>query len=297
MLNSNEKIKFGFVTIVGKPNSGKSTLLNKIIGHKLSIVTYKKNTTRNQIRGIYNDQDSQIVFMDTPGFIKSKSSLDADMHQRILDSIKEVDIILYLIPFWKKLDNEYLKTINLTKNNTNIKKYLLLTKIDKSNTKQEIYESANQYKDTDTFDKIMPISSFKNLNIDNLISEIKSDLKLDFNHYDRDRSFEVDDKFYVAEIIREKALFNLNNEIPHNLFVKIDYFKEKKDLIFVRAEIIVNRENLKNIIIGKQGSKVKIIGQKAREELENYFSKKIFLEIFVKVRKNWQNKDSIIKEI
>lgn len=288
--------KSGFVTIVGKPNAGKSTLLNYLIGHKVSIATHKKNTTRNQIKGIYNDDDSQIVFVDTPGFIEAKTRLDEDMHQRIVDSLKGVDIILYLLPFWKELDKDYLDNIEVTKN-AKAKKYLLLTKVDKADTKTEVYEAAAKFQEDEMFNKIIPISSFKDINLDNLIVEIKKDLREDIAYYDKDKSNEYSDQFYASEIIREKALFNLQNEIPHHLFVAIDEFELKKDLVKIRAEIIIDRDNLKRIIVGKDGSMIKIIGQKAREELEEYFGRKVFLETFVKVRKDWQNKDSIIKGI
>lgn len=291
-----QKIKSGFVTIVGKPNAGKSTLLNYLIGHKVSIATHKQNTTRNQIKGIYNDEDSQIVFVDTPGFISVTNKLSEDMHQRIVDSIKGVDIILYLLPFWKNLDEDYLNTIEVTKN-TKAKKFLLLTKVDKADNKQAVYEAAAKFNETNFFDKIIPISSHRNINIDPLLKEIKDELKEDIAYYGREDSHEYSDQFYCAEIIREKALFNLEEEIPHHLFVSIEEFDLRKDSVFIRAEIIVDRENLKRIVVGKDGSKIKIIGQKAREELENYFGRKVFIETFVKIRKDWQNKDSIIKNI
>ncbi len=293
---SDKQIKSGFVTIVGKPNAGKSTLLNYIIGHKVSIATHKQNTTRNQIKGIYNDEDSQIIFVDTPGFISVKTKLDEDMHHRITDSIKGVDVILYLLPFWKELDEDYLNTIELTKN-TKAKKYLLLTKVDKSDNKQQVFEAAAKYNETKLFDKIIPISSHRNINIDPLIEEVKKDLDVDIAYYGREDSHEYSDQFYAAEIIREKALFNLDEEIPHHLFVAIEEFELSKDKVFIRAELIVDRDNLKRIVVGKDGSMIKIIGQKAREELENYFGRKVFIETFVKVRKDWQNKDSIIKNI
>ncbi len=291
-----QKIKSGFVTIVGKPNAGKSTLINYLIGHKVSIATHKQNTTRNQIKGIYNDEESQIVFVDTPGFISVKTKLDEDMHQRIVDSVKGVDVILYLLPFWKELDEDYINTIEITKN-TKAKKYLLLTKVDKADNKQAVYEAASKFNDQNIFDKIIPISSHRNINIDPLIDEVKKDLKEDIAYYGREDSHEYTDQFYAAEIIREKALFNLDEEIPHHLFVSIEEFELKPESVFIRAELIVDRDNLKRIVVGKEGSMIKIIGQKAREELENYFGRKVFIETFVKVRKDWQNKDSIIKNI
>lgn len=293
---SEKNIKSGFVTIVGKPNAGKSTLLNYLIGHKVSIATPKQNTTRNQIKGIYNDDDSQIVFVDTPGFIKVKTKLDEDMHQRITDSLKGVDVILYLLPFWKDLDEDYLNSIELTKN-TSAKKYLILTKIDKADDKGQVFEAAAKHNETKFFDKIIPVSSFRGVNLEPLIEEIKKELKEDVAYYGREDSHEYSDQFYAAEIIREKALYNLDQEIPHHLFVAIEEFEIKDTSVFIRAELVIDRENLKRIIVGKNGEKIKIIGKKSREELENYFGKKVFIETFVKVRKDWQNKDSIIKRI
>ncbi len=218
------------------------------------------------------------------------------MHQRILDSMKGVNVILYLLPFWKDLDEDYLKTIEITKN-TKAKKYLLLTKVDKADNKASVYEAAAKFNETKYFDKILPISSFKNINIDQLIEEVKKDLELDIAYYGREDSHEYTDKFYAAEIIREKALFNLDEEIPHHLFVSIEEFELTDKKVFLRAELIVDRENLKRIVVGKEGSMIKIIGQKAREELENYFGRPVYIETFVKVRKDWKNKDSIIKNI
>ena len=207
-----------------------------------------------------------------------------------------VDVILYLLPFWRKLDEDYLKVIEITKN-TKAKKYLLLTKVDKANNKSEVFEAAEKLMNNKYFDKIMPVSSFRGVNIETLVEELKKDLHEDVAYYDIDKSHEYSDEFYCSEIIREKALFNLSNEIPHHLFVVIDEFKRKRDSIFIRAEIIIDRENLKRIVIGNDGSKIKTIGQKSRQELETYFGKKVFIETFIKIRKDWQNKDSIIKSI
>jgi GTPase len=163
---------------------------------------------------------------------------------------------------------------------------LLLTKVDKAENKVDVLQKLQALEGKEFFDKIIPISSFRDINIDTLIKEIKADLKEDIAYYDRDRTHEFDDKFYCSEIIREKALFNLNEEIPHHLFVAIEELEDKGNVVFIRAEIIVDRESLKRIVVGENGSKIKIIGQKAKEELENYFGKKVFIESFVKVRKD-----------
>ncbi len=292
-----ETHKFGFVTIVGKPNVGKSTLLNSIIGYKIAIATPKKNTTRNQIRGIYNDDNSQIVFIDTPGFLETKNRLDEKMHKSISESLVGVEVILYLLPFWKQLDNNYLQTINFFAN-IHSKKYLVLTKIDKAKNKEEVMKYVSTLEHKELFDKIIPTSALKTLNIKHLIEEIKLDLPKDaLFYYDRDQIHENSDEFYISEIIREKLLLNFNEEIPYNVFVHVESIENKKEVISIFAEIILDRESHKKIIIGKDGAKLKKIGIEARKELENYFNKKIYLELFVKVRRDWKNKESILNEI
>lgn len=288
--------KSGFVTIIGEPNSGKSTLLNTLIKNKLSIVSFKKNTTRNQIKGIYNDNNSQIIFIDTPGFLFKKTKLDEQMQKRITNSLKDVDIILYLLPFWKEISIEYLKSIKFTKNKIS-KKYILLTKIDKAINQKQIVEKAIKIDSENLFDKIIPISSVKGKNVEHLISEIKKDLTDNVAYYDRNLSHEYSNEFYVSEIIREKILFKLKDEIPHNIFVKVEEINNKKKNIYINAEIILSREGFKKIIIGKNGEMIKKIGEMSRKELEKYYNKKIFLELFVKVKKDWQNRESIVKFI
>ncbi len=291
-----QKYKFGFVTIVGKPNVGKSTLLNSIIGYKIAIATPKKNTTRNQIRGIYNDDDSQIVFVDTPGFLESKNRLDEKMRKSISESLVGVEIILYLLPFWKQLDQDYLQTINFFAN-MHPKKYLVLTKVDKAKNKEEVMEYVSKLGHKELFEKIIPTSALKSLNVEHLIEEIKLDLPKDIRYFDKDQIHENSDEFYISEIIREKILFNFNEEIPYDVFVHVESIEHKPNVISIFAEIIIGRENHKKIIIGKDGEKLKKIGREARQELETYFNKKIYLDLFVKVRKDWQNKESILKEI
>ncbi|CRX36888.1 / era / GTPase Era /:377039 Reverse [Candidatus Hepatoplasma crinochetorum] len=300
-----EEKKSGFVTIVGKTNSGKSTLINTIIDQKIAIATHRKNTTRNQIRGIYTKDNLQIVFIDTPGFLnKDKNTkLDIEMKKRIIQSLSGVDIILFLIPFWEKLDKDYLEKISLLnskKNQISSKKYCLISKIDliKKSKNNNLYELVQSISQLDFFDKIIPISSLKGYNIDLLLDEIKKDLTDNIFYYDSKDQTGINDEFYISEIIREKVLLFLNNEVPHNIFVKTITLERKKDLILIEAEIIVNRDSLKKIVIGRNGQKLKQIGEKARKNLEKYFkNEKIYLNLIVKVKKNWQNKESIIKDI
>ena len=290
-----ENIKFGFVAIIGKPNSGKSTLINSILEQKIAITTHRKNTTRNKIRGIYNDDDSQIIFIDTPGFLEAKTKLDEKMKSTITNSVKDVDVILFLSPFWKSLDFEYFEKLKTLNNKT--KKIFLLTQIDKTTNKAEIFEKGQEVMETNLFDQVIPISSIKGYNVEELITVIKKYLKDDHPYFDRKKSYEFEDEFYVAEIIREKILVFLNYEIPHHTFVKTVALERKRDVIRIRVEIFVDKDSQKIIVIGKGGEKLKLISSTARKELEVFFGKKVHIEVFVKVRKNWQNKQSIIEGI
>ena len=291
----NKDFRSGFVTILGKPNAGKSTLLNRLVGTKIAIATPRQNTTRNRIRGIVTTDDSQIVYMDTPGFIKVNNKLDERMHQSIVQSMDGVDVILFLMPFWKNLDEDYLETIEILKHK-NAKKFLLLTKVDKADNKDEVFVKAQELQERNLFDQIIPISSTRDINIDKLVEEIKKNLTDEIPYYDAEQRHEFTEEFYAAEIIREKVLINLNDEVPHQVFVSTTKIDKKKNLTVIEAEIILNRESLKPIVIGKGGEKIKTIGQQARKELERAYNGPVYLDLFVKVRKDWQNKESIIKE-
>ncbi len=286
-------IKSGFVTIVGKPNAGKSTLINQIFKKKISIATPKQNTTRNRINAIYNRGDLQISFIDTPGFLDINNKLDEQMIQVIRGAVKEVDIVIFLLAANKELDVNYLKTIELTEQNT--KKYLLINKIDLI-TKKELLDKIQDIQQLNLFDEIIPISALKNINIDVLLNQIEKDLPEEkIKYFPDDQQVTYSQEFYVSEIIREKILFLLNQEIPHEIFVKVTEFEQKAKKLHLRAEIIVARESLKKIVIGQGGSMIKEIGIQARKELEIALETPIHLELFVKVRKDWKNKESIIK--
>ncbi len=286
-------IKSGFVTIVGKPNAGKSTLINQIFKKKISIATPKQNTTRNRINAIYNRDDLQISFIDTPGFLNINNKLDEQMIQVIRGAIKEVDIVIFLLDANQNLDVDYLKTIELIEQKT--KKYLIINKIDLV-SKKELLDQIQLIQQLNLFDEIIPISALKNKNVDVLLNQIEKDLpKETVKYFPDDQQVTYSQEFYASEIIREKILFLLNQEIPHEIFVKVTEFETKTKKIHIRAEIIVARESLKKIVIGRGGSMIKEIGIKARKELEEAFEMPLHLELFVKVRKDWKNKESIIK--
>ncbi len=286
-------IKSGFVTIVGKPNSGKSTLINQIFKKKISIATPKQNTTRNRINAIYNHGDLQISFIDTPGFLNINNKLDEQMIQVIRGAVKEVDIVIFLLGANKDLDVDYLKTIELTERKT--KKYLIINKVDLI-SKKELLDKIQEAQQLDLFDEIIPISALKNKNVDVLLDQIEKDLPEEpVKYFPDDQQVTYSQEFYASEIIREKILFLLNQEIPHEIFVKVTEFEPKTRKIHIRAEIIITRESLKKIVIGQGGSMIKQIGIQARKELEEAFEMPLHLELFVKVRKDWKNKESIIK--
>ncbi|BDV02330.1 MAG: GTPase Era [Candidatus Hepatoplasma vulgare] len=289
-----KKVKFGYVAIVGETNVGKSTLLNAILKEKISIATRRKNTTRNMIQGIYNDKDSQIVFIDTPGFIKNtKNIYDKKIEKEISNSISEIDILLFLTPFWKEINDNDLKRINNLKN---VKKYLLITQIDRSKNKHEIFTYASKFQKEKTFDKIIPISSRKNLNVTNLIEELKKDLPLDSPHFEIDNKTNYEKEFFIKEIIREKLLLNLNYEIPHQLLIQITNIKENEKKIELEAKIILNRDSHKGIIIGKNGEMIDKIKEFVIYDLEKKYNKKIIIKFIIKVEKDWKNKANIIGE-
>lgn len=288
--------KSGFVTIIGKPNSGKSTLINTFLKEKISIVTRRINTTRNEIRGIYNDDDSQIIFLDTPGFLKVTNKLDEKMKKIISHSLNEIDVLLYLIPFYEKIDQNYIDLFKI-KELENVYKILVVTKLDLLKNKNEIPSLVEKFKSTKIFDTFIPVSSIKKQNIDILLKEIKLHLKDNVKFYETTQKSIEEEKFYISEIIREKLLIYLNDEIPHNIFVRTKEFVKKPNIYKIFCEVIVNRNGLKKIVIGEQGSKLKEIGTKSRIELEKYFKKKIFLELKVIVKEDWLNNEIILKDL
>lgn len=291
-------MKFGFVAIVGKPNAGKSTLINQILKSKISIVTHRKNTTQKQIEAIYTDKEAQIVFWDTPGILKSNSLLEEKMKNEINYSVSDADIVLFLIPFWKDFDQEFARKINLNK--IDAKKIAVITQIDLAKDKTDIFNSIKKIDELKIFSDIVPISAKKNKNINTLIKVIKSYLSESPEmYYDTAETPNVwfNDSFYVTEIIREKILMNFHNEIPYRVYIKVVKKEQKENLFFYKCDILVDDKKIKKIIIGYKGLKIKTIGQQARIELEKKFNTKVFLELNVKTSPNWQNQENIIKNI
>lgn len=287
-------MKAGFVSIVGRPNVGKSTLLNKILKTKLAITSDKVGTTRNNIVGVYNDETSQIVFTDTPGIAKANDRLGEVLNNLAYSSF-ETDIVLFLVDIASGFGKNDRKILEKLKQD-NSKIILVLTKTDLIK-KEELIKRIIEVKDLYDFSSIVPISSYKDETIEELLTVIKDTLEEQGKIFNDDYFTNITEKYLVSEMIREKVLNLTKQEVPHSVgcyVLKMDF---KKDKIVIDATIVVDRDNLKGIIIGKNGQMLKNIGSLARCDIEKYYNKKVYLSLFVKVIENWRSKDSIIKEL
>lgn len=288
-------MKSGFIGLVGRPNVGKSTLLNSIIGRKVAITSNKPQTTRNNIQGIYNDGDYQMVFVDTPGIHKPKHKLGKVLNKQAFFLINDVDIILFLVDITEKLGPGDKFIIEMFKE---ISKpvILILNKIDKL-PKEEILLKIDEYKDLYNFDEIVPVSALKRENVSHLIDVLKKYLPDTIKYFDDNTVTNVDVTFMISEYIREKVLELTNEEVPHSTTCIVENIEEDNNAIIINASIIVDRDNLKKIIIGKNGSMIKEIGIRARKDIEELLNKKVYLDLFVKVIPKWRDKDKILNEI
>ncbi len=287
-------MKSGFVSLVGRPNVGKSTLLNNILGMKIAITSDVAGTTRNIIQGIYNDSDSQIIFVDTPGIHKPKNKLGTYLNRKAYTMADDVDIILFLVDAeagFGKGDNFILERLK----EMNKPVFLLLNKVDKIK-KEKLLELINEYKDLYDFDEIIPLSALKGDNIEELLKTVKKYLKSDIKYYEDDTITNVSRNFIIAEMVREKILYLTKEEVPHSVTCLVETYEEEDDVINIGVLIIVDRDNLKKIIIGKQGSMLKQIGREARLDIENFLGKKVYLETYVKSIKNWRDKEKYLQE-
>ena len=281
--------KSGFASIIGRPNVGKSTLLNKIIGEKIAIMSSKPQTTRNKIQAIYTGKDFQIVFIDTPGIHKPKHKLGQFMVNAAKESLKEVDVILYVVEDGDKIGPGDQYIIEEIKDiDTPI--ILVMNKIDKMNQQQfnKLYE---MYKETDIFTDIIAISALEDVNIGVLIQKIVDLLPQGPQYYPEDMITDQPERVIVSEIIREKILHYTEEEIPHGVAVEITMMKKRpdKDIVDINATIYCEKQSHKGIIIGKGGRKLKGIGKSAREDIERLLGSKVYLELWVKVSEDWRN--------
>lgn len=286
--------KSGFVAIMGKPNAGKSTLLNAILKTKVSIVSPKPQTTRNNIIGILNEPDCQIVFTDTPGINTANNKLDEFMQKSVNSAKSGVDVVLLCVDGSKGIRKKEIDFITSFKGTKNL--ILLVTKTDLTNF-EKLYPQLAELNKLDFLKNIIPISSFKQRNIDVVITEIKKCLTDNIKYFADDEYTDKSVRFMVSELIREKSLWLLQEEIPHGIAVEVVKFEENDDKINIDADIICEKDSHKQIIIGKNGLKIKEIGTKARLEIEQLVGKKVFLNLFVKVKAGWRNKQSVIADL
>ncbi len=287
-------MRSGFVTLVGRPNVGKSTLLNSIIGTKVAITSNKPQTTRNVIQGIYNEDDTQIIFVDTPGIHKPNHKLGTYLNKQAYTSINDVDVILFLVSAKEELGSGDKFVLEKIKE-ANVPVILVINKID-GLSKDEIFNKINEYKDLYEFNDIVPVSALKKSNTSELIKVIKTYLTDEIKYYDDSFITNKPITFTISEIVREKVFNLTNDEVPHSLTCIVENMEKNNNAYHINVAIIVDRDSLKKIIIGKQGSMVKEIGIRARKELEEVLGKKVYLEIFVKVIKKWRDKEKYLQE-
>lgn len=288
-------MKSGIVSIVGRPNVGKSTLLNALLDMHLAITSNKVGTTRNIIQGIYEDDSSQIIFVDTPGISKPLDKLGSILNKKSYSSLDNVDLVLFLVDVstgFGKGDEFVLNRIK----EQNIPVFLILNKID-TIKKSHLLELVSKLKDIHNFEEIIPISALTEENKDELISVIKSYLPNEGKIMETQEVTNISTKFYISEIVREKVLQLTKKEVPHSVSCLVEELIEKEDKVIIRVLVIVDRDSLKKIIIGKNGAMIKEVGILARKDLEEYFNKTVYLETFVKTLKNWREEEKYLKEL
>ena len=288
-------VKSGMVAMIGRPNVGKSTLMNSILGCHLAITSDKVGTTRNVIEGIYEDENSQIVFVDTPGISKPMDHLGGVLNKKSYSSFDMVDVVLFLVDASKGYGKGDAFILNRLKEE-DIPVFLVLNKIDLVK-RAKLLEMVATLKDIYPFQEIIPVSALTEDNTQELIGVLKNYLPNEGRIFESDTLTNISTKFYVAEIVREKVLLLTEEEVPHSVSCLVEEFHEEKEKVVVRVLIIVDRDSLKKIIIGKNGAKIKEIGILARRDLEEYFGKKVYLETFVKTLKNWRDKEKYLKEL
>ena len=288
-------MKCGFVSLIGRANVGKSSLLNSILECHLSITSPISGTTRTVIQGVYNDDESQIIFLDTPGIHKAINRLGRIINKKATSMFKETDVILFVVDAYAgigkgdKLIIEYLKSVE-------IPVILILNKIDKLYDEQ-IFEAINTYKDLYSFAEIIPISAKENNNVDRVVELIKKYLPEGVKYFNDDNVTNLSKYFMISEYVREKLFKYLTKEIPHSITCLTNSYEEKENIVNVGVDIVVDRDSLKRIVIGENGSLLKQVGIEARKDIEELLGKQVYLELYVKTIKKWREKDSILKDL
>ncbi len=283
--------KSGYIAIVGKPNAGKSTLMNKILGTKLSITTHKAQTTRHQIIGIHSEDDSQIIFLDTPGIINPKYELQKAMMRFVEKAEKDADLILFIVETGEKKIPDYAFD-SLTKLQKPV--LLVINKID-SSTENETKQLAASLNEQFNFNATLFVSALEGTGIDQLLKAIKEPLPFGPPFYPKDELSEHPVRFFASELIREQVYLQYHEELPYSTTVEVIQFEERDDLDYINAEVIVNRNSQKGMIIGKGGRAIKQLGMAARESIEAFTGRKVFLDLHVKVREKWRERENMVK--
>lgn len=285
--------KSGFVNIIGNPNVGKSTLMNALVGEKISIITSKAQTTRHRIFGIVNGDDFQVVFSDTPGVIKPAYALQESMMGFVKNALEDADVMLYMVEIGEKAlkDESFFNKLS----HTDIPVLLLLNKIDTSD-QARLEEAVSYWKNQLPKAEIHPISALENFGVTELFHRILELLPVSPPYFPKDSLTDKPERFFVNETIREKILLNYKKEIPYSVEILTESFKEELDIIRIQSVILVERETQKGIIIGHKGAALKKVGTEARKDLEKFFGKKIFLELFVKVSKDWRSNKTQLRK-
>ena len=284
--------KSGFVNIVGNPNVGKSTLMNALVGERLSIITSKAQTTRHRILGIVNGDDFQIVYSDTPGVLKPNYRLQESMLNFSRSALSDADVLLYVTDVYDNSDKNSDFVEKVKQNPASV--ILIINKIDLIN-EEKLVALVEKWKTVLPQAEIFPISATEKFNIEPLLKRIQELLPVGEPFFDKDQLTDKPAKFFVTEIIREKILLNYDKEIPYSVEVEVEQFQEEEKLIRINAVIYAERDSQKGILIGHGGKSLKKVGTESRKDIEAFFEKKVFLELFVKVEKDWRNKDSILK--
>lgn len=288
-------MKSGFVGVVGRPNAGKSTLINSIVGKKVAITSNKPQTTRNIIHGIYNEEDTQIVFVDTPGIHKPNHKLGTYLNRQAFYSMDDTDIVLVVVDASEDLGRGDKFIVDKLKD-INKPVILVLNKIDKIK-KENVLLKIDEYNKIYNFSEIVPVSALKNNNTNELVKVIKKYLKDEVRYYGEDDYTNKSTEFLISEIVREKIFNKTSEEIPHSLTCIVEHIETKKDKYIINVVIIVDRDSVKKIVIGKGGNLIKEVGIEARKDLELLLGKKVYLELFVKVIKKWRDKEKYLNEL
>ncbi len=286
------KHRSGFVNILGNPNVGKSTIMNALVGERLSIVTSKAQTTRHRIMGIVNGENFQIVYSDTPGIIKPKYKLQSAMMRFVKTALNDADLILYVTDIREDPDKE--KEFTTLIRESGLPVITVINKIDLSN-QDELEKITTHWMEIFPESPVIPVSALKLFNLNTLLNAVISKLPEGDPFFPKDQLTDKYERFFASEILREKILLNYKKEVPYSVEIEIESFREEKDIIKIRALIHVARDSQKGILIGHQGAMLKKVGTEARHDMESFFGKKIFLDMYVKVTKDWRDKPSILK--